>query len=71
MLISRFFGARRPTSQLSPSKKCFSLELGDGSLHTIGVDMEFSMIRQPKDRWVYQVAPPFFDAMTVDSQRYS
>lgn len=54
-----------------PSKSWFSLELGDRSLHTIGVDMELSMTRKPKDHTVYQAAFPFSEARTIGSQEGS
>lgn len=58
-------------SWLSPSNRWFSLELSDGFLHIIGIDMELSMTRKPKDHWVYQAAHSFSEARIIDSQEGS
>lgn len=68
MPISRFLVLISPISCLSPSRRWFSKELGDGFLHTICVDMELSKTRKPKEHWVYQAAYPLSEARTIDSQ---
>lgn len=55
----------------SPSKRWFSLELSDRSLHTIGITMELSMTRKPEDHRLYQEELPFSEARTTESQRGS